>query len=439
MKKTYSLLLVAVIILCFTKQTKACTANFTYTNVANVFNFTDTSVPSGGSIVSWIWNFGDLSVPGTTQNPGHTYTVCGVYNVSLTIATSFFCTNTYSTTITVNSGFSTSYTSTTVAGTGNTTFNASPVALSINYNWDYGDGVTGTGVVSNHTYGASGTYYACLTASDTAGICTATFCDSVVIVIPPPTCSSTFTYTDNGSGNLNFQVAPFSLTDTYAWDYGDGSTGTGAISLHTYPTAGTYYVCLTTNDSTTMCTSTFCDSVTAAGSATCAVSFTYFDLNGIVAFNATPLSVTNTYAWNFGDGNSGANAVTTNTYASSGIYYVCVTMTDAFNSCTVTYCDSVVTSIINIGISEHKTDSFHLTASPNPVTDQVTISYQLAGSSNTTIELTDVLGNKISSVNLSQAAGKYQIPLNTENLSKGAYLVKLTSENGFANQLIIKN
>lgn len=441
MKKYYSFIAFAILFVCFAKPTKAaCTANFTYSNIANVFNFTDASTSSSGSIITWVWNFGDLSAPSTLQNPTHTYDVCGVYNVSLTIGTSLFCTSTYSTTITVNSGMTGSFTSTSDTTTGITNFTASPIALNINYSWDFGDGNTGTGASAINTYAASGTYYVCLTVSDTGGICTNTFCDSVVVYISTPSCSSTFTYTDNGSGNLTFQVAPVVITDSYSWDYGDGTTGTLPVSLHTYATAGTYYVCLTTNDPLTSCTSIYCDSVVAAGTGgVCSVFFTYIDVNGIVAFTVIPPSLTSTYSWTFGDGNTGTGAVTSNTYAVEGNYYVCVTMVDAFNSCTDTFCDSIVTNITGIGIMENDVANFNLTVYPNPATNNVTIEYQLTQSSIINIEVFDIVGNKISSYAVSQTTGKHQTIINLEQLSQGAYFIKLSSENGNSSKLIIKN
>ncbi len=35
---------------------------------------------------------------------------------------------------------------------------------------------------------------------------------------------------------------------TYAWDFGDGSTGTGAAPTHAYATVGTFTVTLVVND-----------------------------------------------------------------------------------------------------------------------------------------------------------------------------------------------
>jgi PKD repeat protein len=44
-------------------------------------NFTDTST---GEVSAWLWNFGD-GVTSTEQHPTHTYTVTGVYTVTLPI------------------------------------------------------------------------------------------------------------------------------------------------------------------------------------------------------------------------------------------------------------------------------------------------------------------------------------------------------------------
>ena len=49
-------------------------------------NFTDTSFSSAaGGASSWLWSFGDGSIS-TAQNPSHTYTVAGTYDVSLVVS-----------------------------------------------------------------------------------------------------------------------------------------------------------------------------------------------------------------------------------------------------------------------------------------------------------------------------------------------------------------
>jgi len=51
---------------------------------------------------------------------------------------------------------------------------------------------------------------------------------------------------------------PKSASLIYAWDFGDGTTGTGAMPVHSYTTIGIFDVCLTVNngmqDSEAVCT-----------------------------------------------------------------------------------------------------------------------------------------------------------------------------------------
>ena len=58
----------------------------------------------------------------------------------------------------------------------------------------------------------------------------------------------------DGSGSFDPQSAPL----TYAWDFGDGATGTGVMPKHSYTTIGMFDVCLTVNngsqDSELICT-----------------------------------------------------------------------------------------------------------------------------------------------------------------------------------------
>jgi PKD repeat protein len=62
---------------------------------------------------------------------------------------------------------------------------------------------------------------------------------------------ATFTYTCSGL-TCDFDASGSSDPDgsivSYAWDFGDGSTGSGVTVSHTYGTAGTYTVVLTVSD-----------------------------------------------------------------------------------------------------------------------------------------------------------------------------------------------
>ncbi len=66
-------------------------------------DFTDASVDSDGSIVSWSWDFGDGGTS-TTQNPSHSYAGNGTYTVTLTVTDDQGATGSTSSSVTVDDG-----------------------------------------------------------------------------------------------------------------------------------------------------------------------------------------------------------------------------------------------------------------------------------------------------------------------------------------------
>ena len=77
---------------------------------------------------------------------------------------------------------------------------------------------------------------------------------SGTVVTPPPANvapTAAFTFSVNGlvaSLNASTSVDPDGTIATYAWNFGDNTTGTGVTATHSYATAGTYTVTLTVTD-----------------------------------------------------------------------------------------------------------------------------------------------------------------------------------------------
>jgi PKD repeat protein len=131
----------------------------------------------------------------------------------------------------------------------------------------------------------------------------------------------------------------------YSWDFGDGlGTSTAQHPSYTYNVAGFYQVCLTVTDH---CGSdTYCESINVNASSACptpVVNFQYQQSQGTLsAFDGSTTSGPATYAWDFGDGGTSTAQNPTYIYNLSGLYLLCLTVTDSCGSSS--RCDSIAIS-----------------------------------------------------------------------------------------------
>ncbi len=147
-----------------------CQAYFTVVKLTSspdyTYKFTDHSIYTSDSIISWQWNFGDLS-NSNIQHPIHQYVNPGNYNTSLSITTASGCSSSYNYQLSIYSGSapciaSFSFNQDTLSGNqlkyhfhDNSYSNASITSWS----WDFGDGDSSALQDPDHIFPFQGFYF----------------------------------------------------------------------------------------------------------------------------------------------------------------------------------------------------------------------------------------------------------------------------------------
>ena len=138
-----------------------------------VFDGTGSSDPDG-SIVSYQWDFGDDTTPGTGATVTHTYQASGVYNASLTVTDDGGATDTITFEVNVEIPNVPPTAAISAHCTGlECVFDGSgssdPDGSIVSYEWDFGDGNADTGESVTHVYDEPGDYTVTLTVTDDDG------------------------------------------------------------------------------------------------------------------------------------------------------------------------------------------------------------------------------------------------------------------------------
>ncbi len=211
------------------------------------------SSAADGTPLTYLWNFGD-GATGSGIAPSHTYSTSGTFTVSLTVTDARGGSKTATSSVDVefkpNANAGGPYQGSTGQSVQFDGSGSTPTGVTLNYSWDFGDGVTGTGVKPTHTYAGAGTFQVTLNVSSSSG--DASSAATTCAVTAGPMASAGGPYVGKKNQSITFDgthsSAATGLTLTYSWDYGDGKTGTGATPSHTYASAGTFSVRLTVTD-----------------------------------------------------------------------------------------------------------------------------------------------------------------------------------------------
>lgn len=170
---------------------------------------------------------------------------------------------------------------------------------------------------------------------------------------------------------------------------------------------------------------------------------------------------TYSFLWNFGDGTTSTAAFPTHFYPSGGPYLLCLTIDDGAG-CVDTHCDSVYVDPNGIynGMAPDPNDRSGFTINviqslpsavpeqrplrdlrlfPNPATDRLTLTYQMAGSGTITYMILDQYGRLVRLGSLNGTAGENRVDLPVTDLTPGMYLLRIGNDRELVDRRFVRS
>ena len=354
------------------------TINFSASSTSGCFplpvQFTDASIPGSGTITQREWDFGDGNFS-TQQNPTHTYTSSGNFNVSLRITNSNGCVKTLTKLqyVQILNGVTANFSNTlpnSCTPPVNINFqNLSVGTGSLTYAWDFGDGTNSTTASPAHVYNTPGTYSVRLITTNSTG------CADTVLRVNAITIGSVdanFTAPNSACVNTPINISNTSVPAPVSalWYFGDGTTSNLLNPVKSYNTPGTYSIKLVSNFGA--CVDSSIKSITILpkpASAFTASPVASCQAPLIVSFSNSTTDAITTF-WNFGDGTTSTDVNPIHTYTTPGAYTVTLVTTSA-SGCSDTLVRSQYINIAQPQVSIN--DLPKKGCAPLPVTFSATI------------------------------------------------------------------
>lgn len=231
----------------------------------------------------------------------------------------------------------------TVTFDASTTTDEGAVCNTCTFDWDFGDGSTGTGKVVAHAFGTGGSYTVTLTVVDSVGTSSTPVTHTVTVAattIPtgvsvtsspsPPIARQAATFTATATAAANHRIVSYQ----FSWGDGDNNSTSSPVIQHTYAQSGSYLITLTVRDDLNQSATGYTVVNVSSG---LTAAFTLSKSGTTITFDASTSSsqVASTiadYAWDFdNDGNydtNGTSPITAHDYGSNGTYRATLRITD---------------------------------------------------------------------------------------------------------------
>ena len=334
-------------------------------------------------------------------------------------------------------------------------FHDSTTGTPVSYSWNFGDNTSiSTSQSPNHVYAANGTYYVCLTVTNSSG--SSTWCDSVHITnitaaIRPGAANDTASVTQPGTITLNLLAndtnynAGDTLCISSVWGAQAGwvtTQGCNNVVFHAldsnYTGLDTFYYKVCEQHQPTLCDTAM---VVVNVKAHLTAPTPNFTIQSVGCTGRTFVSHTtgaDSLSWSFTQliatnpfdtiiANTGLVAIGSNiTPFANSVYLVCLTAKNNIGSAQV--CDTVVFTCAGINMIE----TSRIRLYPNPVTNELKLDLtQIDQSDIGFIQIFDVLGEAMKTLPVNERIAT----INVSDLSNGVYLVGLIDKTGYRKAL----
>ncbi len=324
---------------------------------------TDASTPlAGTTLLKWIWDFGDGTLPldtvvaGSAAAPNphinpHNYPANTSYTVKLTTINSVGCFTTDSVTVSLAYNISTSFTQSqdTICPNASVVFTPTSSAAAAKWFWDFGDG-SATAIDSSnaapnpvsHQYVTEGKYIVKHFVKTAAGCPSAIVQDTVVVVhqpvanfvLPSGVCLPGNTLFTNTSDTANLSN-PTGVPYSYHWSFGTGvpadtsDVKNPVFAYSSAPGAGGYAVSLTATNRFGCVSTVKTQNVTTVYNKPTALIANTSDKKACVGSNASFFDASsgtgqtvNSWYWNFGDNTTSTQQNPQHIYSTNTFYTV---------------------------------------------------------------------------------------------------------------------
>lgn len=304
------------------------------------------SYDTDGEISKFDWNFGDGNTS-SGEKVSHKYSKPGKYSVTLTVIDNTGASNNQATSqlvVTVNDKPDADAGSIRVVAVGErVNFDGSKSVdrdgQIIKYDWDFGDGGSGTGVKPEYIYKQPGKYTVKLTVTDNSNSKSSTNFDTATVIVNFPPVAVAGEDMLLTSSEARFDGSKSSDKDgvltAYLWEFGDGNTSNEIKPFHFYKKPGTYKVKLTVTDNTSVSSNKTSDELTViinalpvAKAKSVSVAAPGETINFDASESSDPDGSIAKYEWDFGDGNTAQGKSVTHKFTLPGLYTIKLKVAD---------------------------------------------------------------------------------------------------------------